>query len=143
MKCTRTWISPCATTTLLPLTTHTWLETSSFLSPKWTCTLGCYKRAVAAWKVCALSELRFALVNVSFRWSLKSGISNGEKNALALTRTIFVLIVKSFLTHDPLWFLLLVESGGRDPWACSREAYLWLLQNCNENGSFPRKIYLT
>lgn len=50
-KCTRTWTSPSATTTLLRLTTHTWRGTSSFLSPRWTCMHGCYKRAVGVWKV--------------------------------------------------------------------------------------------
>lgn len=51
MKCTKTWISPCATTTLLHLTTHTWLGISSFLNLKWICMHGCYKRVVDAWKV--------------------------------------------------------------------------------------------
>lgn len=63
-KCTRTWTSPSATTTLLRLTTHTWRGTSSFLSPRWICTHGYYKRAVGVWKV---SGVRLNMVNRPFK----------------------------------------------------------------------------
>lgn len=68
MKCTKTWISPSATTTLLHLTTHTWQGTSSFLSPKWICMHGCYKRAADVSKVSVVCLSSVWLVNRPVRY---------------------------------------------------------------------------
>lgn len=90
--------------------------------------------------------LWLVLVNLSFSHLVQSGINSGDlKNALTLIRTVFLLIVKSFLTHSPLWLLVTVQAGGRELRAgfyIVRNDLHWLLEYCDENGSFPGKLFL-
>lgn len=51
MRWTRTWSSPCATTSSPRPTTRTWLETSCSPTPRPTCTPGCCSLAAAVSKV--------------------------------------------------------------------------------------------
>lgn len=46
-----------------------------------------------------------------FVWALLC-VDGDLKYVLTLIRTIFLLIVESFFTHDALWILLIIQSGG-------------------------------
>ena len=52
-----------------------------------------------------------------------------------LIRTIFPLTVKSFLTHNPLWFLLTLQTE-REICTSIWEAHNQVLKNCDECESF-------